>query len=613
MTKKHTHSSLSPDLQKRINPQLFAVIPLGIAVIDPKYRLVFANKHFEGMFGAWKGRKCYSVYKNKAEKCSRCGSALSFADGDPRVSEEAGYDKNGRRIHYLQHATPVVDEDGEIRYLVHIFTNITEATQIRDEHQILFDEVPCNILLIDHNFNIVKANKRLRDSLGHPEGKYCYETLKGLKSQCTECTVRKTFDDGEIHTGYHVWKTKKGKDLHLHAIAIPLKAKDGSFDIVMEMAVDVTQTLQLQDGLKFANTYLETIISTSIDGIFAVNDEDKITIFNRAARKLFKIEDDRVVSSADLAGMLPDGFLDQVATQPGHVYLPETEIKTINGQPYPVRLVGSKLMVDDGSIGMAFSAQDLSEINKLEAEKLEAERLAAVGQTVAGLAHGIKNLTTALGGGMYMIKSGLTKGSIDRIQKGMEMLGRNIERISTFVKAFLSFSKGRRIQVKICDPAEIAEEVVELYAFKANQAGITLKNQKIGAVGLAPIDFESMHECLTNLVGNAIDACQMSDAGPCYVKVRTFEENNAIIYEVVDNGCGMDYEVKKKVFTTFFTTKGLGGSGIGLLITNKIVHEHGGKIDVKSEPGKGTTFRIELPRRRLPATIEKETREADAV
>jgi PAS domain S-box-containing protein len=606
MAEKSTKIASPTDLQRWINPRLFTTIPLGIAVIDPDYNLVYANKTFERLFGTWKNSKCYSVYKSKDEMCSYCESAMTFIDGAPRVNEEAGYAKDGRHIHYLQHATPIVDEDGNFPYIVHIFTNITEATQIRDEHQILFDQVPCNILLIDKNFRIVRANNRLRDSLGNLEGKYCFETLKGLKHKCSECTARQTFADGQIHTGHHVWKSKKGKTLHLHVITIPLKRTDGSFDLVMEMAVDVTQTLKLQDDLKFAHTYLETIISTSMDGIFAVNEKGKVTIFNPAARKFFKIKDNQMVSREELAAMLPKGFWAKVSEWPGHVYLPETEVKTIDGEAFPVRLVGNKLIAGDGSIGMAFSVQDLSEIKQLEREKLEAERLAAVGHTVAGLSHGIKNLITALEGGMYMLNSGLAKGSIERIQQGMEMLVRNIERTSIFVKAFLSFSKGREIQAKICDPAEIAQEVVDLYAVKADELGIALKNEKIGNVDPAPIDFESMHECLTNLVGNAIDACQVSNGLACYVMVRTFEENGTIVYEVADNGCGMDYEIKKKIFTTFFTTKGLGGSGLGLLMTKKIVHEHGGKIDLKSDPGKGTTFRIRLPRRRLPKIIEKE-------
>jgi len=588
------------DLERSISLQLIESIPLGIAVIDPDYNLVYANKTFEQLFGPWKRQKCYSAYKNKDKMCAYCESTMTFKDGLSRINEEEGYDINGRYISYLQHATPVIDENGNIPYIIHIFTNITEATQIRDEHQILFDQVPCNILIIDREFHIVKANKRVRDAIGNPVGQFCFNALKGLKHKCSECTARQTFEDGKIHTGHHAWKSKDENPLHLHAITIPLKRKDGSFDVVMEMAVDVTETMKLQDGLKFANTYLNTIISTSIDGIFAVNEKGQVTILNPAARKFFKIKDNQVVSRENFTAMFPTDFLTKVFDQLGHVYLPEAEVKTIDGDPFPVRLVGRKLMVDGKSIGMAFSVQDLREIKHLEREKLEAERLSAVGHTVAGLAHGIKNLNTALEGGMYMLKTGLAQGNIDRLQKGMEMLARNIERVSGFVRAFLSFSRGREIKAKLCNPAEIAKEVVDLYAVKAGKLGITLKYEKIGDIDPAPIDFESMHECLTNLVGNAIDACQMSDENSCYVTVRIFEEYSAIIYEVADNGCGMDYEVKHKVFTTFFTTKGLGGSGIGLLMTKKIVHEHGGTIDVKSKPGKGTTFSIILPRRRLP-------------
>jgi signal transduction histidine kinase len=344
-----------------------------------------------------------------------------------------------------------------------------------------------------------------------------------------------------------------------------------------------------------------------MDGIIAVDGNGDVTIFNPAARKILDITDKRRLSKEELASMLPEGFLDQVAKGPGHLYLPETNVKTIEGETLPVRLAGTKLLVEDRSMGMAFSIQDLREIKQLENDKMEAERLAAVGQTVAGLAHGVKNLITSLEGGMYMLNSGMNKGNAERVQKGMEMLVRNIDRVSTFVKEFLSFSKGREIQVKLCNPAKIAEEVVDLYAAQARELGIELVIQRIGDIDPAPMDYESLHECLTNLVGNAIDACRMSDnEGGCHVLVRTFEENGVIVYEVVDDGCGMDYEVKRKVFTTFFTTKGLGGTGIGLLMTKKIVQEHGGKINAKSEPGQGSIFRISLPRNRLPKMIQND-------
>ena len=82
--------------------------------------------------------------------------------------------------------------------------------------------------------------------------------------------------------------------------------------------------------------------------------------------------------------------------------------------------------------------------------------------------------------------------------------------------------------------------------------------------------------------------------------VRVREESDVLIFEVSDDGCGMDYDVKKRVFTTFFTTKGAEGTGLGLLTARKIAQEHGGKISVESSPGKGSSFRLELPRDRLP-------------
>jgi PAS domain S-box-containing protein len=373
----------------------------------------------------------------------------------------------------------------------------------------------------------------------------------------------------------------------------------------MEMAVDITQELKLEDELKEAYAIMETFIASSRDAIFAVDENGNVNIFNRAARKIFRIPDDHKVTGTQLESMLPEGFIERVSRSSEYVYLPETEISTSDDERIPVRLVGVHLLVKDKRIGMAFLVQDIREIKQLEKDKLEAERLAAVGQTVAGLAHGVKNLVTGLEGGMYMLNTGMNKGNVERVQEGMEILVRNIDRISAFVKAFLGFAKGREIRVEVSDPAAVAAEVVAMYAPKAKEHGIELINEQNGRIEPAPIDRDGMHECLTNLVGNAIDACLMSeDKDTCHVRVRTFEKDGVIIYEVVDDGCGMDYEVKRKVFTSFFTTKGLGGTGLGLLTTKKIVQEHGGKIDVESEPGQGTVFRITLPRNRLPKTVE---------
>lgn len=593
------------NIDRWIRDELFDAVPMGIAVIDQDFNVVRANHAFQDMFGEWEHRKCYDVYKDRDSICPSCKGSKTFQDGMPRINEEIGYDKHGQITRYIKHTIPVFDKNGKIPYLIEMSTDITETAQIRKEYELLFDHIPCSILLIDRDYKIVKTNRHSRQILGNLEGQQCYQGLKGCDQQCLECTARKTFEDGKQHAGHHVWKSRTGEVVHLHVITLPLRMENKEFDLVMEVAVDITQTIKLEEGIKYAHSYLETIITTAMDGIFAVNETGEITLMNPSATRLLNIPKNKSLTHSELADMLPEGILDTLPRGDGYTYIPEARIKKYDEIEFPARIAGHQLSIDDTYRGMAFSIQDLSEIKQLEKDKLEAERLAAVGQTVAGLAHGVKNLINALEGGMYMLNTGIGKGNIDRVHKGMDMLDRNIDRISTFVKAFLGFSKGREIQAAINQPEDIAKEVVEMYAPKAHQFGINLKNEVMGPLEPATIDYESMHECLTNLVGNAIDACRVSDKkGASHVTVKTFEENNHIVYEVVDDGCGMDYEVKRKVFTTFFTTKGLGGTGLGLLMTKKIVQEHGGTIDLSTEPGKGTTFRIRLSRNRLPHIAE---------
>jgi signal transduction histidine kinase len=149
------------------------------------------------------------------------------------------------------------------------------------------------------------------------------------------------------------------------------------------------------------------------------------------------------------------------------------------------------------------------------------------------------------------------------------------------------------------NPAELVLEIIDLYKEIAAQAGIELKCEIDKNVKNAPLDPAGIHTCLTNLVSNAIDACLMSKQKGTEVLISVSDVSDKLIFEVNDNGSGIDYEIKKKIFTTFFTTKGGGGTGLGLLTTRKIVQEHGGKILVYSQKGKGARFKMEFPRKRL--------------
>ena len=113
------------------------------------------------------------------------------------------------------------------------------------------------------------------------------------------------------------------------------------------------------------------------------------------------------------------------------------------------------------------------------------------------------------------------------------------------------------------------------------------------------LDPEGIHRCLLNLVTNAIDACINVDCTQRHGKVvlRILKtEGWAVKFEVVDNGCGMDEETKEKIFQRFFSTKGSRGTGLGLMITKKIIDQHKGEITAKSKVGAGSTFVIRIPK-----------------
>jgi PAS domain S-box-containing protein len=252
---------------------------------------------------------------------------------------------------------------------------------------------------------------------------------------------------------------------------------------------------------------------------------------------------------------------------------------------------------EDGSIPYIIEmSTDITELKQLQREKIEAERLAAVGQTVAGLAHGVKNLIMGLEGGMYVVNSGLRSGNEERVLQGWRMLEEDIGRISAFVKEFLEFARGRQPRVQMIQPNDVARTVVDRYRERASRSGVDLRVD-LGELDEAPMDEEGLHTCLTNLVLNAIDACVMS----------TNEADGVLTFEVKDDGCGMDYEIKQKVFTNFFSTKASGkGTGLGLLTTRKIVQEHGGRVSFDSSEGEGSVFRLEFPRENLPKPQEEE-------
>ncbi len=239
-----------------------------------------------------------------------------------------------------------------------------------------------------------------------------------------------------------------------------------------------------------------------------------------------------------------------------------------------------------------------AELMRVQQELLQAERLAATGQTVAGLAHAIKNILGGLKGGRFMISKGFELGEMKYVRNGWDMVERNIEKISVLTRDLLNFCRHREPEMEPVNPNDLIREVYDLYVARSREQGVRLTlalDKKIDRINLDP---QGIQEVLTNLVDNALDACTQAEnavEAPEIIIKSDLSPDGKVLLEVKDNGVGMDQEILKKLFTIFFSTKGSKGTGLGLLLSKKIIQEHGGEIQVYSEPMKGSAFQVVLP------------------
>lgn len=223
--------------------------------------------------------------------------------------------------------------------------------------------------------------------------------------------------------------------------------------------------------------------------------------------------------------------------------------------------------------------------------RLKAERLATVGQTIAGMAHFVKNILNGLLAGSYIIDQHLDGESESRVVRGWSIVKRNMQRLNNVVLDMLSYSRDRKPLRQSCRISALCEDVVGLLQHQAGEKGITLVTAC--HVEEACVDEAAIRRCLINLVGNAIDACE--PGGLVRLEAHPDTDPTRFLLRVRDTGCGIAPEDRETIFDPFYSTKGGKGTGLGLAVTRKTVEEHQGEVHVESMPGEGTTFSLVLP------------------
>ena len=232
--------------------------------------------------------------------------------------------------------------------------------------------------------------------------------------------------------------------------------------------------------------------------------------------------------------------------------------------------------------------------SRLYAERLRDERLAAVGQTVASLSHSIKNILQGMRGGADVVELGLRKNNMDLTRGGWEIVARNVERIYELVMNMLAYSKQRKPELELVNLDALLGEISGLVQKQFDGKHAALLVDVPNDMPPVPVDPGGVHQAVLNLLNNALDAVQ-PETGVVSVRCEYDGDHDRVKITVADNGEGMGKSTLDRLFEPFHSTKGLRGTGLGLVVTKKIVEEHGGVVKVESKRKQGTTFTIYLP------------------
>lgn len=277
----------------------------------------------------------------------------------------------------------------------------------------------------------------------------------------------------------------------------------------------------------------------------------------------------------------------------GKPHQTEEVVTSQHGEQYNILTWTAPLRDDTGQITQVMEmATNITQIRKFQS------RLTSLGLLLGSMSHGIRGVLTALDGGLYRLEAGLKKENQVQINNAIEVVKNMIHRISNMVVDILFYTKERGLNWTEVNVMDFSNQVAALIKPKADKHNIEFVYKFDHPKALFEIDPGTVSSALVNILENSIDACldDKSKDKSHRVIFRVYENEDHTIFEARDNGIGMDRETRENLFTLFFSSKGHRGTGLGLFVANQIVEQHGGSIEIDSEPKQGSCFRIKLPK-----------------
>ncbi len=362
--------------------------------------------------------------------------------------------------------------------------------------------------------------------------------------------------------------------------------------------VDKTINLEKQrSSAEYFKDFLQNILENLDVAIMVVNRENIILEWNKKSAELFGFQKSNMINS-DINILGPE-FTD-ILTVAQKVYDAKETISLMDynlkfgGKEFFLNMIFSPLKEQnvDAITGYIAMFEDVTHRHMLEIELRNRERLAVLGEMSAKIAHEIRNPLSAIGGFAQRVKK-MTND--EKMSKYVDIILGEVKRLETMVNQTLEFSRNEKhVDLVLSCLNQIVRDVVDTYFEKFELEGVKIEFEKDEKNPCIKIDPDHFKEVIINLVQNAFEA--MTGSG--IIKVKVYSDDNYIYVDVWNNGIPIPPDKVEKIFQPFYTTKTY-GTGLGLAICRKIIEdEHYGKMSVKSDAKNGTTFTVQVPKKR---------------
>lgn len=377
-----------------------------------------------------------------------------------------------------------------------------------------------------------------------------------------------------------------------------------TFETMLQSLRDKEERIKVsQEELATQNILIESIINSLPYCLYVLDREKKIILCNTHAVEACHIcrgvhKDDECYSSNLLAQLPSEDLkagLGEAVNKVFQTGVPQSLEYSLPGDDGRDKVIFTSVFpvhsLSEGSAGyVVWMSEDITRKKELESNIISSEKLAAVGQLAAGIAHEVNNPLGGILNCLYNFKN--KKLTEERKAEYIDFMEDGIRRVQNIIRQLLDFSQQHTPELKLLDVNAMIEGIIPLFVHSVKGRDISLTTQ-LGP-NLPPImaDKHQIEQIVVNLILNAVQAL----TGGGVIEVKTCVDGSWFCLSVADNGCGISKDNLNRVFDPFFTTKGVGkGTGLGLSVSRGIIERHKGRIEVDSQPGKGSTFKVYLP------------------